>query len=977
VSRLIPVVSACAAALPLVVLGPATQAVPAGGPVARSAATILLPEDDPFYRVPASAADRPNGAVLASRRVDARAFELPLPVTAWQVKYRTEDSHGRASASVTTVLVPNQAWTGPGPRPLLSYQTAEDGVTGRCAPSYALRAGISGGFTGSYSETTLIAMALGRGWTVTVPDYEGPRSEFLVAGTQAKGVLDAIRATRRFAPAGVARRAKVGVWGYSGGSLASVTAAQLQPSYAPHLRLDALALGGLLGDVRSTIDAFSGSIGGGAIPMGINGFLRAYPGLHLMQYLNESGQTKVRETAHACLFDAAPRYPFLRLSDIEAVPDALSLPPVAAMLRANSPRTLRGVPRVPIYHYHATNDEFAPIGPARDTLRRFCRAGVVVESVEKPLGEHLTEIALGAPGALDFLAARFAGRAPRNTCAAIPVSARQLLRTETAARTWYVSAAATSTGVGTAARPFRTLAAVERASRAGDTIVVLPAGRALDRGIQLKPGQRLIGAGPAVTTLGPAASAPRLTNSTTAHLAGDAVRLADGVTVRNLRITRAQRGAVYGAEVSGVSVVGNDVSGQNASCAPGFLIPQFNAPTNVPGVGAPIVGGLQNGWAGIMVDAARRTNGTVRISGNAVHDAECGDGIDVRTSGTAAYVVTITGNRVTRLRQGATLKSVLAIGLQARDQSSLTGSVLGNRQAALGNPDDLNLGPEGADSEGVFVNGVGPSTMQVTVERNAYTNAGGVGGFSANGFEMVTMGDGARVSVAVRDSHFSGSPGDVIEEGALGTSARMDLVLEGVVAERSTGVGNTWVLPFNNGDCVLAGSLGAGNDVRLTVRDTVLRDCADNGLSVGSNVVNGQGSTRNISLDVDHSVLTGNRGGNLGIRNFTALDSLSVKVQHSDLAGSGSLGSAVADLAVEDLGSTATSTIDLGGGPLASAGGNCLRGGLLAADVVGYGVSARHDWWGQPGGAGPLRTLALGGWLDTTEPASSAPPWCG
>ncbi len=239
------------------------------------------------------------------------------------------------------------------------------------------------------------------------------------------------------------------------------------------------------------------------------------------------------------------------------------------------------------------------------------------------------------------------------------------------------------------------------------------------------------------------------------------------------------------------------------------------------------------------------------------------------------------------------------------------------------------------------------------------------------------MGDDSRASVVVRDSSFSGSPGDVIEEGALGTDSRLDMVLERVVAERSTGVGNTWLLPFNNGDCVLAGSLGAGNDVRLTVRDSVLRDCSNNGLSLGSNVVNGSGPTRNLSLDVDRTVVTGNRGGNLGIRNFTALDSLSVKVQRSDLAGSSSLGSSVADVAVEDLGTTRRSVVDLGGGPLGSVGGNCLRGGLLAANVVGYAVWARGDWWGAPGGPGPLRTLALGGSLDAGAPLSEPPGWCG
>lgn len=537
-------------------------------------------------------------------------------------------------------------------------------------------------------------------------------------------------------------------------------------------------------------------------------------------------------------------------------------------------------------------------------------------------------------------------------------------------RTWYVSASAEPDGSGSPGRPFSTLAAVENASRPGDTIRVLASDETLDGGILLKPGQRLIGSGDPVTSLPESAPAPRLTNTTGERLDGDAVRLADGATVRNLRIARAHRGAVYGLETTGVTVSDNDISRHNASCTPGFLIPKFIAPTNVPGVGVPIVGGLQNGWAGIMVDAAETTGGTATISGNVVHDANCGDGIDVRTWGTADYRVRIENNDVHTLEQGPDFRSLLAIGLQARDWSRLVADIGRNKQDNLGNPDDIDFGPEGADSEGVFVNGVGPSTMEVLVTRNTYTNADGKGGFSANGLEMVTMGDGSRASVVIRDSHFSGPPGDIIEEGALGTNARLHMALERVTAERSTGVGNTLVLPFNNGDCLLAGSLGAGNDVRLTVRDSVLRDCSNNGLSVGSNVVNGDGPTANIALDVEDSIITGNKGGNLGIRNFTALDTLTVMVRRTDLAGSSKTGSSVAELSAEDLGSTARSVVDVDGG-------NCFSGDPLSAEVIGYDVLARGNWWGEPGGPGPLSTSAVGGSLDTSQPLDAAPAYCG
>jgi hypothetical protein len=386
---------------------------------APAVAAPPVPEDDPFYDVPSNIADYRNGQVIDSRPIDPKAFELPLPAQAWQVLYRTEDRTGRPSATVTTLLVPTAPWRGAGPRPLVSYQTAEDGVAGKCAPSYAFTAGPLASFSNAYPELGLVALALQRGWAVSVPDYEGPESQFLVAGVQAKGVLDGIRAARGFVPAGLSARAPIGLWGYSGGSLASMTAAQFQPTYAPGLRLTALAVGGLVADVRATIDAFDGSAFGGAIPMGINGFLRSYPGLDILHYLNESGQALVAAAAGDCISDAVPRSPFLRMAQIEAVPHALDQPPLVAMLRENSPLHMKGIPRVPIYHYHATLDELAPVKPARALLRRFCAAGVVVESRETLLGEHLTEAGRGAPGALQFLARRFAGEAPRNTCASI------------------------------------------------------------------------------------------------------------------------------------------------------------------------------------------------------------------------------------------------------------------------------------------------------------------------------------------------------------------------------------------------------------------------------------------------------------------------------------------------------------------------------------------------------------------------------
>lgn len=387
---------------------------------AQAAGGTPVPEDDPFYDVPANVASYADGAVIASRRITALAYILPLPADAWQILYKTRDSHGAPTATVTTLMVPKTAWKGSGPRPMISYQTAEDGVAGKCAPSYGLKAGLIGsGGSNAAAETGLMMLGLAQGWSVTAPDYEGPESQFLAGRLEGQAVLDGVRASLAFTEAGLPASTPVGLWGYSGGSFASSIAAQLEPTYAPELNLQGIALGGFVSEIRDTIDKFNGTVFGGAIAMGVNGPLRAFPEYDLGQYLSESGKKKVAAAAGDCITDAVARYPFLGYSDIEAYPGAMNAPAVVELLHSNSPSGIPGTPSAPVYEYHAQFDQLAPIATARKQLRRYCNDGVVVQHVTDYLTEHISQTVVGAPGAVAFLAARFAGKAPKNSCASL------------------------------------------------------------------------------------------------------------------------------------------------------------------------------------------------------------------------------------------------------------------------------------------------------------------------------------------------------------------------------------------------------------------------------------------------------------------------------------------------------------------------------------------------------------------------------
>jgi hypothetical protein len=300
---------------------------------------------------------------------------------------------------------------------VLSYQTAEDGAGTKCAPSYAIRGGLPASGSNSAPETLLMSQALQRGWVVVAPDYQGPRSMFLGADGEARGVLDGLRAARGFKPAGIDRNARIGLWGYSGGAFASSIAAQMQPRYAPDVRIAGVALGGVPADVKASILKFSDSAFSGALIMGFVTVNRAYPQYNLTQYFNAEALARMAQSQEDCINDAVAKHPmFASINRYAKVANPLEVPALQPMFRSMSPLTRPGVPAAPVFEYHAVFDELAPVGPARKLVARFCKAGVRVQHVERSLGEHLTEVAISSGAAMDYLGDRFAGKPAPSNC---------------------------------------------------------------------------------------------------------------------------------------------------------------------------------------------------------------------------------------------------------------------------------------------------------------------------------------------------------------------------------------------------------------------------------------------------------------------------------------------------------------------------------------------------------------------------------
>jgi Secretory lipase len=376
-------------------------------PVAR--ATALSPDTDPFYAAPTDLGAHPNGAVVGARTI--QLLGLPIPVTAWQLRYRTTDSEQRPQLDVTTVLVPPMPSNGP--RPVLSYQVPENSLDTRCAPSSTLRGATATDMANAAQDAPFIADALQRGWAVVVSDYEGPQSRLFDGVTSGRGVLDGIRAARSYPATGIDASSPIGAWGYSSGAFATLWATQLRQEYAPDVRFVGTSAGGIPTDIPAMAQRADGDAGGILILLGL---ARNAPDSHLADLLNDRGRRALRTAStSACGEEQARKYSDIHLDDLATVPNLLAQP---AFRNAAIPNELGGtVPDTPMYLYHSLTDDKIPVAGYNTLIGTYCTRGATLTAIHSPFPAHIGAAAGEAFGALNFLADRFAGIPQGSGCA--------------------------------------------------------------------------------------------------------------------------------------------------------------------------------------------------------------------------------------------------------------------------------------------------------------------------------------------------------------------------------------------------------------------------------------------------------------------------------------------------------------------------------------------------------------------------------
>ncbi|MFI6497041.1 lipase family protein [Nonomuraea typhae] len=333
---------------------------------------------------------------------------LEVPVHAWNVLYRSTSATGAPNAVSATVLVPKARYP-LGRRPVIGYAVGTHGLGDQCAPSLAMR-------EGREAELALVSLFLLKGFAVAITDYEGlgtPGQHTYMAGiSQGQAVLDSVRAAIRLPGSGLSASAPVGIMGYSQGGASAGWAGQLQPAYAPELRLRGVAAGGVPADLKAVAQSLDGGPDFGLAAAAGVGFDAAYDELDLFSDLNERGKALMADAADDCVGDLG-KLAGLRFSDLSPI-DLMNQPKWTARLTEN--RLGARLPRVPVFLYHAQGDEIIPHAVGARLRSEYCQAGVNARWLSLPGGNHVLGAVQGGPLAIEWLALRVYGLPAFGNC---------------------------------------------------------------------------------------------------------------------------------------------------------------------------------------------------------------------------------------------------------------------------------------------------------------------------------------------------------------------------------------------------------------------------------------------------------------------------------------------------------------------------------------------------------------------------------
>ena len=224
-------------------------------------------------------------------------------------------------------------------------------------------------------------------------------------------ILDGLRAATSCERLGVSPDSPIGLWGYSGGGLATAWAAETCADYAPELNVVGAVLGSPVGDLGHTFKRLNGSFYAGLPTMVIAALSHVYPELQRVidQHATEDGRAMLRSAEKMTTALAVLRFINKDINSYVDRPldDILAEPEVQYVF--DDIKLGKAAPSRPVLIVQAVHHQIVSVDDIDELTSLPCRrrvGDVSPRQVQRTLLLH----PMSAPMALRWLRDRFAGR---------------------------------------------------------------------------------------------------------------------------------------------------------------------------------------------------------------------------------------------------------------------------------------------------------------------------------------------------------------------------------------------------------------------------------------------------------------------------------------------------------------------------------------------------------------------------------------
>ncbi|MEU7906897.1 alpha/beta fold hydrolase [Actinoplanes sp. NPDC049118] len=358
--------------------------------VALVCAAILL-----FVGGPAAAAIAP-GTVLVAGTATLPAELSPL-ATGKRIAYTTTALGGGTATATGLVLTPKNNRK----NKTVVWGHGTTGLADKCAPSASQAV--------FWPEArAAIAALLGKGWTVTAPDYPGlgtPGAHpYLVGLSEARAMIDSVKAARNLDSKLTTQYA---VDGHSQGGQGALFAGQIAPAYDGALVLKGVSAIAPVSNVQIFAPLIPGTPGQGYLVMGLYGLNAVNPSFDPNSVLAAPAKQRTGVLQSGCLYEILAAYETLTAEEL--LVDGALPQPVVDQLAANDDPA-QSAPTAPVLLIQGTDDEAVPYGltagPLLDQLTGYQTQPVDFVAVD---GANHDQAVFATTGQVaNWIAARFA-----------------------------------------------------------------------------------------------------------------------------------------------------------------------------------------------------------------------------------------------------------------------------------------------------------------------------------------------------------------------------------------------------------------------------------------------------------------------------------------------------------------------------------------------------------------------------------------